>query len=410
MNVYDGQRIASLLLKTGWIQTDDIPDSDLIILNTCAVREKASEKIFSMLGRISKAKKPDALLGIVGCVAREEGANAFKRCRDLNFVLGPQSYHKLPEVLEQSKYMNIDLSGLEKFDALPANTRHTATAYVPVQEGCDHVCTYCIVPHTRGREVSRAPESVMAEVTAAASNGAVEICFLGQNVNGYRPSLADIIKATAKIEAVKRIRYMSSYPTEMTDDIIALHGMEPKLLPVINMPLQSGSPEILRRMNRPYDLDQYISIIEKFRSVRPDIQILSDFIVGFPGETDRDFEQTLDIAQRIGFVNSYTYKYSPRPYTAAAKMPNQIPENVKRQRLRELDDLLNENTRAFNLNAIGKTLACLIDEAGKKQGQAIARTPYMQQVVLDDAEHLMGKIVDIEITSGNKSSLRGVIK
>lgn len=410
MNVYDGQRIASALTRAGHFRTDSATDADAIILNTCAVREKASEKIFSTLGRLAQIKKSGSLLGIVGCTAREEGQNAFRRIPALNFVLGPQSYHKITEILEnpEARYMNIDLSGLEKFDALPINTNHTATAYIPVQEGCDHICTYCIVPFTRGREISRDPESVMGEVNAAVERGAIEICFLGQNVNGYKFGLADLIRRTAKIPSVKRIRYTSSYPTEMTDDLIALHGTEEKLLPFVNMPLQSGSPAVLQRMNRPYDIDQYLGIVDAFRRVRPDIQISSDFIVGFPGETEEDFQMSMDIARRVKFINSYTFKFSPRPHTAAAQMPGQIPADIKARRLKELDNLINENTRAFNLSLIGATLPCIIDEDGKLPGQRIARTPYMQQIVLEPSAG-KGNFANIKITDGNKSSLRGEI-
>ncbi|MDR0319160.1 MAG: tRNA (N6-isopentenyl adenosine(37)-C2)-methylthiotransferase MiaB [Rickettsiales bacterium] len=410
MNVYDGQRIASLLESSGWTQTAEIPDADLIILNTCAVREKASEKIFSMLGKIAKEKKPAARMGIVGCAARAEGEKAFRRIKGLNFVLGPQSYHKIPEVLEQSKYMDIDLSGLEKFDALPENTRSTAIAYIPVQEGCSHCCTYCVVPFTRGPEVSRDMDSVLREVKSAAERGAREICFLGQNVNGYKPSLADLIIEAAKIPSIKRIRYTSSYPTEMSDNLIQLHGTEEKLLPFVNMPLQSGSPRILRKMNRPDDLGQYIEIVEKFKRARPDIKISSDFIVGFPGETEEDFQMTMDMARKMGFINSYPFKYSPRPRTLAAAMPDQVPEGTKARRLKELDNLLGENNREFNLSLVGRTLPCIIDEAGKIPNQAIARTPWTGQVVLDGGARFMGKLVDIKITGGNKSSLRGEIK
>lgn len=412
MNVYDGQRIASMLDKIGHIKTEEIPDADLIILNTCAVRAKANDKIFSMLGRIRKKKKPGALLGIVGCVAREEGANAFRRVKDLNFVLGPQSYHKIPEILENpdARYLNVDLSGLEKFDAMPENTHASSVAYIPVQEGCDHMCSYCIVPFTRGREISRSADSVMDEVRAAAKNGAVEICFLGQNVNGYKPSLADLIRETAKIPSVQRIRYTSSYPTEFDDDLINLHGECDKLMPIINMPLQSGSPEILKKMNRPYSLEQYLEIVDKFRRVRPDIMISSDFIVGFPGETDADFEMTMEMAQRIKFINSYSFKYSPRPHTAAALMTDQVADNAKRERLQKLENILGENNREFNLSLIGRTLPCLIDEIGKAAGQVIARTPWMQQVVLENASDKIGEMVNVKITAGNKSSLRGEIK
>ena len=423
MNVYDSMRITSMLRGMGYAETDDVADADLIIINTCAVREKASSKVFSELGRIRKVKKPDALLGIVGCVAREEGANAFKRIPELNFVLGPQSYHKLPSVIENpdARLLNVDLSGLEKFDELPGMTESPACAYIPIQEGCDHFCTYCIVPFTRGRELSRPFDDVMRDVCVAVENGAIEICFLGQNVNGYNSSpmdgccpngrrggLADLIRETAKIESVKRIRFTSSYPTEMDDDLISLFKAEPKLLPFLNLPIQSGSPNVLTRMNRPYSLALYIDIVEKLKAAQPDIQISSDFIVGFPGETDAEFDQTLDIIRRVRYINSYSFKYSPRPHTAAASMPDQVSENIKRKRLKDLDDALTEINREFNESCIGKTFECLVEGPDKTGRHLIARSPYMQQVIIPAPEKT-GPVVMIEITDANKCSLRGKI-
>ncbi|MCL2017885.1 MAG: tRNA (N6-isopentenyl adenosine(37)-C2)-methylthiotransferase MiaB [Alphaproteobacteria bacterium] len=414
MNVYDGQRISGMLCGLGMMPTDDVTTADLIILNTCAVREKASNKVFSELGRIRNRKKPDALFGIIGCVAREEGANSFRRIPELNFVLGPQSYHKLADIIENpdAKLLNIDLSGLEKFDALPPMIDNPVVAYIPIQEGCNHCCTYCIVPYTRGRELSRSFDDVINDVHAA--TGAIEICFLGQNVNGYKDkdgkNLADLIQATAKIESVKRIRFTSSYPTEMSDGLIKLFGQEPKLLPFLNMPIQSGSPDVLTRMNRPYSLVLYIDIIEKLRDVCPNIQISSDFIIGFPGELDSDFEMTCDIARRIGYINSYSFKYSPRPHTAAATMDNQIPENIKKQRLKILDDILTENNRTFNESCIGHTMPCLIEGRDKTGGHLLARTPYMQQVIIAaTSAAAVAPIQNIKITSANKCSLRGKI-
>lgn len=416
MNVYDGQRIAAMLESHGWVAAPDIESADMIILNTCAVREKATNKVYSALGRIRRAKKPGALLGIVGCVARESGADAFRRIPDLNFVLGPQSYHKLPQLLENpdAKLLNIDLGGLEKFDTLPRMVRSPAVAYIPIQEGCDHCCTYCIVPYTRGREISRPFDDIMADTRHAAETGAIEICFLGQNVNGYKYTdaagrtmrLSDLIRETAKIDAVQRIRFTSSYPTEMTDDLIAQFKTEPKLLPFLNLPIQSGSPDVLTRMNRPYSLDLYIDIVDKLRAARPDIQISSDFIVGFPGETDADFDMTMDIARRVRYINSYSFKYSPRPHTAAALMRDQIPEQIKSVRLARLDGFLNEIQREFNESCVGKTMTCLM-EGGDKTGQNLVyRTPYMQQVIVasDGDAH---PLAQIKITAANKASLRG---
>ena len=439
MNVYDGLRIASMLRDRGLLQTEEVATADIIILNTCAVREKATNKVFSELGRIRDRKKPGALLGIVGCVARESGPDAFRRIPELNFVLGPQSYHKLPQILENpdARLLNIDLSGLEKFDLLPEmdHKDNTRLAYIPIQEGCTHCCTYCIVPFTRGRELSRPFDDVMRDVHAAAAaglppvvsakRGAIEICFLGQNVNGYRPAqtnerkdnnksgstLSDLISAAAKIDSVKRIRFTSSYPTEMTDDLIELFGTEPKLLPFLNMPIQSGSPDVLTRMNRPYSLDLYIDIVNKLKSARPDIQISSDFIVGFPGETDADFEQTLDIIRRVRYINSYSFKYSPRPHTIAATFPNQIPESVKRVRLKVLDDLLTEINREFNESCVGRTLPCLVEGPDKTGRHILARTPYMQQVIIPVAGiNSDPPLLNIKITSANKCSLRGKVE
>lgn len=420
MNVYDGQRIAAMLTARGYESTEQVADADIIILNTCAVRAKATDKVFSALGRIRAEKKPDALFGIVGCVARESGADAFRRVPELNFVLGPQSYHKLPAILEnpETKLLNIDLGGLEKFDELPQMEKSPVIAYIPIQEGCNHCCTYCIVPYTRGRELSRPFNDVMRDTEHAANTGAVEICFLGQNVNGYKYTdadgtvyrLSDLIAATAKLDAVKRIRFTSSYPTEMTDDLIDMFRTEPKLLPFLNLPIQSGSPDVLTRMNRPYSLNLYIDIVDKLKHARPDIQISSDFIVGFPGETDADFEQTMKIAQRVKYINSYSFKYSPRPHTAAALMPNQIPESVKSDRLAKLDAYLNELQRDFNLSCVGKTMPCLYEGPDKTGRHLVYRTPYMQPCIVDAKSDTAPIMAEIEITDANKASLRGKLK
>ncbi len=419
MNVYDGWRIAAMLEHRGMHRTETVSDADIIILNTCAVRAKATDKVFSALGRIRRAKKPSALFGIVGCVARESGADAFRRIPDLNFVLGPQSYHKLPEILDNpdAKLLNIDLGGLEKFDELPQMEKSPTVAYIPIQEGCNHCCTYCIVPYTRGREISRKFQDCVSDTIHAANTGAIEICFLGQNVNGYKYTdekgktyrLSDLIREAAKIESVKRIRFTSSYPTEMTDDLIDMFAVEPKLLPFLNMPIQSGSQDVLTRMNRPYSLELYTEIIRKLRVARPDIQISSDFIVGFPGETDEDFEQTMNIAQQIRYINSYSFKYSPRPHTGAALMTDQIPENIKAARLAALDNCLNEIQREFNINCIDKTMECLLEGDDKTGRHLIYRTPYMQQCVVEkpDTNTPAPVLANICITAANKASLRG---
>lgn len=405
-----------MLEHHGFVRTDDVSDADIIILNTCAVRAKATDKVFSALGRIRRAKKPSALFGIVGCVARESGADAFRRIPDLNFVLGPQSYHKLPEILKNpdTKLLNIDLGGLEKFDELPQMEKSPLVAYIPIQEGCNHCCTYCIVPYTRGRELSRPFDDCLRDTIHAAKTGAIEICFLGQNVNGYKYTdengktyrLSDLIREAAKIPEIMRIRFTSSYPTEMTDDLISMFATEPKLLPFLNMPIQSGAPNVLTRMNRPYSLELYTDIIHKLKIARPDIQISSDFIVGFPGETDEDFEQTMKIASDIRYINSYSFKYSPRPHTAAAIMPDQIPENIKAARLAKLDTFLNEVQRDFNESCIDKTLECLFEGTDKTGKHLVYRTPFMQQCIVPACDNAP-KLAHITITAANKASLRG---
>ncbi len=419
MNVYDSIRITSMLIDTGWAKCDVVEDADLIILNTCSVREKATNKVFSALGRIRRKKKPDALFGIVGCVAREAGADAFRRIPELNFVLGPQSYHKLPTILENpdSRLLNIDLGGLEKFDELPRQKTSDTVAFIPIQEGCNHVCTYCIVPYTRGRELSRPFNDVMADTMNAINNGAMEIYFLGQNVNGYKFTdengklftLADLIIETAKQESVHRIRFTSSYPTEMTDELIDLFRTEPKLMPLVHLPIQSGSADVLKRMNRPYSLELYKDIIDKLRIANPNIKISSDFIVGFPGETDADFEQTMEIVKYVGYVNSYSFKYSPRPHTAAALMTDQIPEKIKAARLKILDDYLNVLQREFNESFIDKIIPVMFESIDRTGNYLITRTPHGQQCLIPKPDFKLPPVINVKITSGNKSTLRGEI-
>ena len=333
--------------------------------------------------------------------------------------MGPQSYHKLPEIIEnpETKLLNIDLTGLEKFDELPQMNETPNVAYIPVQEGCNHCCTYCIVPYTRGREISRPFNDVIKDTINAAKTGAIEICFLGQNVNGYKYSdesgntykLSDLIRETAKLPEIQRIRFTSSYPTEMSDDLIEIFGTEPKLLPFLNMPVQSGSPRILKLMNRPDDLNVYRTIVSKLKQVRPDIQISSDFIVGFPDETDEDFEQTLNIARDIKYINSYSFKYSPRPHTVAALMQNQISEQIKSVRLQRLDSQLNENQREFNMSCIGQEMICLYETGDKTGKNLVFRTPYMQQCIVEKPNFEISNLQKIKITSANKSCLHGEI-
>ena len=308
-------------------------------------------------------------------------------------------------------------NGLEKFDELPQMNKTPLVAYIPVQEGCNHCFTYCIVPYTRGREISRPFNDIVADTINAAKTGAVEICFLGQNVNGYKYTdengklyrLSDLIKEAAKLPEIKRIRFTSSYPTEMSDDLIEIFGNEEKLLPFLNMPIQSGSPRTLKRMNRPDDLSIYRNIVSRLKSVRPDIQISSDFIVGFPDETEEDFIETLNIAKEIKYINSYSFKYSPRPHTAAAIMPNQISEQIKSVRLQKLDAQLNENQREFNMSCIGQEMVCLFEGIDKTKRHLVFRTPYMQQCIVEKPDYEIEPLQKIKITDANKASLRGEI-
>lgn len=414
MNVYDSMRIESALLQNDFYKTEDIKIADLIILNTCSVREKASNKVFSALGRIRKIKKKNALFGIIGCVAKEEGEHAFLRIPELNFVLGPQSYHKLIDIInnKETKILNINLSGLEKFDEMPRLINSSNIAYIPIQEGCNHVCSYCIVPYTRGREISRSFDDVIKDVKDISNQGAIEICFLGQNVNGYKYGkyrLSDLIKETAKIESIKRIRFTSSYPTEMTDDLINLFKTESKLLPFLNMPIQSGSQKVLKDMNRHYSLEEYLDIINKLKQVNKNVQISSDFIVGFPGETDDDFNDTLEIIKKVRFINSFSFKYSKRPHTPAIIFKNQIDEKVKKERLYKLEILLNKIQQEFNHSCIGKTFECIYEGIDKTKENFILRTPFMQPCIVKKTNINTEKLIKVKVIKSTKSALYGDI-
>lgn len=431
MNVYDSLRMEGLLEPLGYSVTDDINQAHICILNTCHIREKAAEKIYSELGRIKQIKDKKVennnsnkmIIVVAGCVAQAEGEEIFIRAPYVDIVVGPQSYHTLPDlisrVMRKEKHL-IELDFIEeaKFDNLPEYSQpQGATAFVSVQEGCDKFCTYCVVPYTRGAEFSRPVEQVYREVLSAVSKGSKEVNLLGQNVNAYhgssdsrtKHSLASLISCIAQIPGLERIRYTTSHPIDMTDDLIALHGSEPKLMPFLHLPVQSGSNKILKAMNRKHDREHYFEIVDKLRKSRPDIVLSSDFIVGFPGETDEDFADTIDLIKAVNFGQCYSFKYSPRPGTPAATK-TQIPEKVKTERLNLLQEEVKKQQLKFNQSCIGKIMPVLFQKEGKFDDQIIGKTPYMQSVHINcSGKSLLNKIVNIKITNAFLSSLAGNI-
>lgn len=438
MNVYDSVRVSGLLINQKYHAVDNINNADIVIINTCHIREKATAKLYSQLGRINKIKQKkqtkgsDLIIVVMGCVAKAEGKNIFKRAPYVDIVLSSQTYHKLLDILNETinakskgkktKAMDLSLSGVEKFDHLPDINRSDYSAFISIQEGCNKCCTYCVVPFTRGREVSRPVFSILSEVKNAAQTGAKEIFLLGQNVDAYHGmdqnknewNMGQLVKAIAEIKGVERIRYTTSYPTEMHKDLMQVHKNEPKLMPFINLPIQAGSNKVLKKMNRRYTREQYLKIIDELRTYRPDIQISSDFIVGFPGETDADFEDTMDIVKKVGFIQSYSFKYSKRPNTPAYKLPDQVPEDVKAKRLEVLQSLLKEQQTEFNHSCIGKVFDVLFTKPGKHKGEILGRSPYMQPVIVKVPElakvnDFIGNIYNVEIKSSAPLSLIGEI-
>ena len=429
MNVYDSERIVEVLAPLGFALTDHADDADMVILNTCHIREKAAEKVYSELGRLRKMKEAKAevggqmILGVTGCVAQAEGGEVTKRAPFVDMVFGPQTYHRLPEMIartarEHGHILDTDFPEESKFDALPtARTVEGAAAFLVVQEGCDKFCTYCVVPYTRGAEYSRSASEVMAEAKILVEAGAREITLLGQNVNAYHGAaddgtewnLARLIREVATIEGLERIRYTTSYPAEVDDDLIQAHGEVEKLMPYLHLPIQSGSDPVLKAMNRQHNVEDYKKVVAKLRAARPDLALSGDFIVGFPGETDEDFEATMQFIKDVTFIQAYSFKYSPRPGTPAALMENQIPEAIKAERLARLQALINEQVLAFNVASVGKTYAVLFDRIGKEPGQLVGRSPYTQAVVIEGDESLLHTIQDVLITSAGKTSLKGTL-
>ncbi len=431
MNVYDSVRMSDVLAPHGYEETNRREDADLVILNTCHIREKAAEKVYSELGRVraDRAAREEQgkkmLIAVGGCVAQAEGEEIMRRAPYVDIVMGSQSYHHLPRLVFEAEKkkgaVELDFPEVQKFDLLPESTRAQGpSAYVAVQEGCDKFCTFCVVPYTRGAEYSRPAQAIEREVRDLVENkGAVEIILLGQNVNAYHGegissndstvTLAGLIRKLARIEGLQRIRYTTSHPRDMSDDLIAVHTQEEKLMPFLHLPIQSGSDRILKAMNRRHTAADYIAIIEKMRKARPDIAISGDFIVGFPGETEKDFEETIKLVETVGYASAYSFKYSPRPGTPAAEREDQAPEEVKAERLARLQALLSRQQLTFNQTMVGKTLSVLLDREGKRPGQLLGRSPYMQSVHVDNAQNMKGQILEVRILSASSQSLKGSI-
>lgn len=431
MNVYDSRKMADVLMPLGYETTDTPDDADMMVLNTCHIREKATEKVFSDLGRLRRHKDrrakegKETVIAVAGCVAQAEGDVITQRAPYVDMVFGPQVYHKLPEMvasvtgLDRRHVINTDFPVESKFDYLPEEIQNPgASAFVSVQEGCDKFCTFCVVPYTRGAEYSRPAMAVLDEVRRVVAAGAKEIQLLGQNVNAYHGegpngrewSLADMIKAVAEIEGVERIRYTTSHPRDMTDELIACHGEVDALMPFLHLPVQSGSNAILKAMNRQHTHEHYRRIIDKLYEVRPNLALSGDLIVGFPGETEQDHQDTLDLVRYVRYTSCYSFKYSARPGTPAATMKNQVPEKEKVRRLAELQSLLNDLQLKYNQSYIGQTLPVLFERKSKNEGQLMGRSPFMQSVHAKANPRLIGHIIPVRIESAGGNSLSGCVE
>ncbi len=429
MNVYDSARMADVLAPLGFTPVDAPDDADMVILNTCHIREKASEKVFSELGRLRRIKESrraggtDMILAVAGCVAQAEGALIVERAPYVDVVLGPQTYHRLPEMIarvarsqgaEGNRLLETDFPPEPKFDHLPQPAASGVSVFLTVQEGCDKFCTFCVVPYTRGAEYSRPAAAILEEARRLAETGAREITLLGQTVNAYRGEgrdgpwgLGRLIRALAGIEGIERIRYTTSHPRDVDDDLITAHRDLPQLMPLLHLPVQSGSDRILAAMNRGHTADDYRRLVARLRKARPALALSSDFIVGFPGETEEDFAATMNLVHETGFVQAYSFKYSPRPGTPAAADPNQVPEEIKSRRLAALQDLLTAQQRAFNEACVGRELPVLIEGRGRFPGQMAGRSPYLQPVTVRMDEDAVGRILNLRILEARPNSLSG---
>ncbi|MGZ3369207.1 MAG: tRNA (N6-isopentenyl adenosine(37)-C2)-methylthiotransferase MiaB [Caulobacteraceae bacterium] len=422
MNVYDSERMADVLRPLGYGLTDQAEDADRVGLNTCHIREKAAAKVSSELGRIkemraAKAEAGGGRMGVVvaGCVAQAEGEEIMRRAPVVDLVVGPQAYHKLPELIARTarktgERLAADFAPEAKFDALPAERQVEGfTAFLTVQEGCDKFCTFCVVPYTRGGEYSRPAEAILDEARRLADQGVREVTLLGQNVNAYagEGGLAGLVRRLARIEGLDRIRYTTSHPRDMDEALIAAHAEVPELMPYLHLPVQAGSDRILRAMNRDHTVSSYLKLIDRVRAARPDIALSGDFIVGFPGESDRDFEETLQLIREVRHAAAFSFKYSRRPGTPAAAMPGQVDEAVKDERLARLQALLIEQQKAFNAAQVGQVLPVLFERKGRHEGQVVGRSPYLQGVHAHGPDSLIGQIVPVRITGSSLNSLTG---
>jgi tRNA-2-methylthio-N6-dimethylallyladenosine synthase len=413
MNVYDGERMAELLGQQGMSAAAEGEDADLVVLNTCHIREKAADKAYSDVGRLRREDGSKPLIALAGCVAQAEGAEAKRRSPMIDIVVGPQAYHRLPQMVAEAsrgaRPVDTDMPAISKFDALPARRRAAPSAFLTVQEGCDKFCTYCVVPYTRGAEISRPWDDIVAEAQALVEADAREIVLLGQNVNAWadeKRGLADLIRTLAKIDRLERIRYTTSHPADMTNELIAAHGEVEKLMPYLHLPVQSGSNRILKAMNRSHTAETYLAILEKMRAARPDVALSGDFIVGFPGETEEDFEATLQIVDAARYASAYSFKYSPRPGTPAASMEDQIPRDVMDDRLQRLQAKITEHQLAFNRSTVGRDTQVLIERRGRHDGQMIGRSPWLQSVHVETSAQ-PGDIVDVTLVAAGPNSMTG---
>jgi tRNA-2-methylthio-N6-dimethylallyladenosine synthase len=432
MNVYDSHRMADLVAREGYSDATSVEEADLVIMNTCHIREKASEKLFSELGKLRELKEErrkegkSTTLVVAGCVAQAEGAEILRRQPSVDVVVGPQAYHRLPELLQRAQVrpgvVDTDFPVEDKFSLLPRSSRESlarrgVTAFVTVQEGCDKFCSFCVVPYTRGAEASRPVVAILEEVEQLANAGVREVTLIGQNVNAYHGfgpggrqlGLADLIRATAAVPGIRRVRYATSHPNDMRPDLIDAHGDISALAPFLHLPVQSGSDRILKSMNRRHTAADYLDIVAAARSARPDIALSSDFIVGYPGETDADFEATFRLARQVGYASSYAFKFSARPGTPAAEMEGQVGERVKVQRLAELQALLERQRQAFSQSCVGRRFEVLFEKPGRRPGQVAGRTPYMQAVFAEGEACWLGEFAEVEILGVESNSLRGQI-
>lgn len=424
MNVYDGERMAELLGAEGLTAAAEGDEADLVVLNTCHIREKAAEKVYSDIGRIVKDWGRDdgssPLIAVAGCVAQAEGEEIMRRAPAVKMVVGPQAYHRLPDMLREAsegkRVTNTDMPAETKFASLPKRRRSGASAFLTVQEGCDKFCTYCVVPYTRGAETSRPYADLLEEAQRLVEAGAKEITLLGQNVNawsgddakGRNVGLDGLIRALADLPDLRRIRYTTSHPNDMTAGLIAAHGEIDKLMPFLHLPVQAGSDRVLKAMNRSHTVDSYLSLLERVRRVRPDIALSGDFIVGFPGETEAEFRETLRLVEAVGYSMAFSFKYSPRPGTPAAGMDGQVAPEVMDERLQRLQAALQRSSLTFNRTTEGRRCEVLVERHGRREGQWLGKSPWLQSVYFE-GDVAMGDLVEVELVEAGPNSLRAAL-